>query len=294
MFSEKRVTGGDGPLNLAVGPKTGPPILFLHGVGRLWRDFAGLMTALAPRRQVLALDFRGHGHSARTAGKYLVRDYVRDAVAVLRSIGRPVYVYGHSLGSMVAAAAAAEVPELVRGVVLEDPPFETTGPAIVDGPFLELFRLLQTVSGSQASVRELARHLANQRVSVAGRPEGALLGELRDATSIRFGAACLKLVDPAVWDPVLAGRWLEGYDVPRVLASIKCPTLVLQGDVADGGMVSEEAGRRVEQQIAECLRIRIPRASHLIHNLEAELTLRLVTEFLESIALETADGRHDV
>src|SRR5262249_38326136 len=80
MLSEKQVTGGDGAINLARGPVNGSPLLFLHGVGRAWQDISQMLGALAWRWHVCALDFRGHGRSARTPGKYLVRDYVRDAV----------------------------------------------------------------------------------------------------------------------------------------------------------------------------------------------------------------------
>ena len=49
-------------------------------------------------------------------------DYARDAAAVLRSLREPAVVCGHSLGALVAGVVAAQLPERVRAVVLEDPP----------------------------------------------------------------------------------------------------------------------------------------------------------------------------
>jgi pimeloyl-ACP methyl ester carboxylesterase len=285
MFHDRQVTGGDGLINLAEGPEAGPPLLFLHGVGRSWQDFAALMTPLAARWQVLAIDFRGHGRSDRTPGKYLVRDYVRDAVAVARHIDRPLVLYGHSLGAMVAGAAAAELGAQVRGAILEDPPYHLFAPDSDDTP-IALFTLLRSVSGSALSVSELARHLADSRVPAPGAPEGVRLGDLRDATSIRMGAACLKRVDPTLWDPVLAGHWLSALDATELLPRIKCPVLMLQGNVELGGMVCAAAGDEIERLISDCIRVHWPDAGHLIHNLLPERTLRVVAEFLESIALD--------
>src|SRR5262249_34876855 len=114
-------------LNYASGPVHGPPLLFLHGVLRCWQDFLPLIPALSLRWQVHALDFRGHGRSTPHTFHYRVRDYVEDAEAILlRACSIPAVVCGHSLGAMVALAAAAgpaadRCPALLPG----DPPLAT-------------------------------------------------------------------------------------------------------------------------------------------------------------------------
>ena len=287
MFSERTVSVGDASIHLADGPDGGEPLLFLHGVGRCWQDFVSLAGALASRWHVHAIDFRGHGRSARTPGKYLLVDYARDAVAVVtQTIERPTMLYGHSLGAMAAVAVAAERPELVRGVVLEDPPFDTMSQGIEKTPFFVLFKALRSLSSSPLSVTELARALADVQINPPDRPQPVRLGQARDAASLRFMAACLKRVDPELWAPILDGRWLQGYDTPELLRKIRCPTLLLQGNVAEGGALGEAAAAEVERLIPDCTRIQITRAGHLIHNLQHETTLRLVAPFLESIALD--------
>ncbi len=57
-----------------------------------------------------------------------------------------------------------------------------------------------------------------------------------------MGAACLNRVDPTLWDPGLAGHWLSAMNAREFLPRIKCPVLMLQGDVELGGMVSDTAG----------------------------------------------------
>ena len=103
-------------------PANGPPLLCIHGVGRSWRDFMPLMPAFIPAWSVVAPDLRGHGGSARTPNRYLIRNFLADMTSLLRQLERPAVIYGHSLGAMLAALIAADCPELVVAVIAEDPP----------------------------------------------------------------------------------------------------------------------------------------------------------------------------
>lgn len=46
MFSERFIDTGEVRVRLLSGPDDGPPVLFLHGVSRVARDFAPLFPAL--------------------------------------------------------------------------------------------------------------------------------------------------------------------------------------------------------------------------------------------------------
>jgi pimeloyl-ACP methyl ester carboxylesterase len=54
-----------------------PRIVLLHGVTRQWRDYAGVMPALAAFGPVTALDHRGHGASSHHHASYRVADLWR-------------------------------------------------------------------------------------------------------------------------------------------------------------------------------------------------------------------------
>src|SRR5262245_38718842 len=97
-------------LHYVEGPANGPTLVLLHGVARNGTDWQNLMPELVKEWHVVALDHRGHGESERSAaGDYLVIDYVRDAAAFVREhCRRPMTVFGHSLGAMVALGVAAE------------------------------------------------------------------------------------------------------------------------------------------------------------------------------------------
>lgn len=94
-----------------------PPVAFLHGLSSsrdTWKEVAATLSA---EYQVWTLDFRGHGHSDRTAS-YDLAGYLADARALIKTIGRPTVIAGHSHGDCIAGILAH-----VRGTLVEDPPW---------------------------------------------------------------------------------------------------------------------------------------------------------------------------
>lgn len=271
-------------LNAAVGPPNGPPLVLLHGVTRRWRDFRPLLPDLAFNHQLHGIDLRGHGRSAHQSGHYRVVDYVPDITTYLDAIPKgPVVLLGHSLAGMIAAAVAAEAPDRVRGLILEDPTFDMTGRRIGETMFLSLFRAFLPHAGSDRPVAEIAAALAEAPIGVPGRAGTVRLGDLRDLINLRLSASGLKQLDPDVLTTPLAGRWLDGYDVQRTLSSLRCPTLFLQADPAAGGALPEAYGREIAASIADVAHVRLPGIGHNIHGSAPEAMLRVVLAFLDSL-----------
>ncbi len=271
-------------LNVARGVNEGPPVVLLHGMTRRWQDFTSILPALESRWHVVGVDLRGHGRSGRADGAYRVIDYVADVVELLReTLSEPAILIGHSLGSMVAAAVAAQVPGRVRAVVLEDPTFEMTGGRIAEGSFLDLFQAFEPLAGSNRPLNEIARELAESRIHVPGRIDKVRLGDLRNAVSLLFTASCLRCVDPRAFRSAIAGQWLDGYDVAATLGQIGCPTLMLQGDPAVGGALPDDYALELASHIRGGVHIRIPGVGHNIHAEQPEAMLRLVLPFLSSL-----------
>ncbi len=284
VIDEQTFVGDEVSLNYAEGPAAGPPLVMLHGVLRCWQDFVPLLPSLAWRWQVLALDHRGHGQSERAPGKYYVRDYVRDAVQFVRdAVDEPVVIYGHSLGAMVAAAVAARLPDKVRGIVLEDPPFDTMGARLADTSFHSLFKGYSELVGRGFEVDELSKQLAEMLIGMPGDKRWMRLGDVRDPAALRFLAKCLTKVDPQVLAPIVDGRWLEDYHRGEILDRIKCPALLLQADSSTGGMLPDEDARRITDSIPNCTLVKVLECGHLIHWDRTETTLQIVNAFLESL-----------
>ncbi len=283
MFAESKLQLGSHTLNVAKGPPSGPPLVMLHGVTQKWQTFLPMFPTLIMRWQIHGLDFRGHGASSPADDGYLIVDYVRDAVAVLHELDEPAVIYGHSLGAMVAPAVAAEVPERVRAVVLEDPPLNMLGPKITETTFHSLFTGIQPFVGDTRDVQEIAHDLGQivLRDPITGTE--TLLATTRDPVTLRFMASCLRDVDPNVLTPIVEGRWLERYDIATIYQRLECPTLLIQADVEYGGMLTDEDATEVESIAPDLTRIKVPGIGHNVHWTSSERVLNLVLPFIESI-----------
>ncbi|EHJ92378.1 Serine hydrolase-like protein [Vreelandella boliviensis LC1] len=97
----------------------------LHG----WLDNAASFTRLAPLLvealdiRIVALDFRGHGHSAHApqGGDYALWDYCHDVLDAMEDLGlNQASLIAHSMGAAVACLLAASLPERVERLTLID------------------------------------------------------------------------------------------------------------------------------------------------------------------------------
>ena len=99
------------------------PLLCLPGICRTALDFAALATRHAGTRRVVALDYAGHGESARATDprryrpEALIRD-VLDAMAALHL--HRVALVGTSFGGLAAMAIGTMRPAALAAVVLND------------------------------------------------------------------------------------------------------------------------------------------------------------------------------
>ncbi len=282
MLVEKTVTGGQFLVRAGVSETSAPSLILLHGVTRRWQDFLTFLPALTPRWQIFAPDFFGHGGSNRRPGRYRVIDYAEDFAAFLGTRpAEPVVIYGHSLGALVAVAVAARLPGVVRALVLEDPPAPALFENLRASSFHALFEGMRPLAGDRRPVVEIARSLADVRVPVNGGE--ARLGDLRDATSLRFSARCLADLDPEVLTTLLEERWMEGYDVEPILSAVTCPVLLLRADDQCGGMLPRRTAEEMAARMKDCTLIDLPGTGHLLHWMATETVIRLTVGFLESL-----------
>ena len=144
------IPGAAGPLHVvdlreeSPSPASGSlPIVFVHGMVGHTGFWNAALAASADRRRAIALDLRGHGNSGASRGaEYAVEDCAADVMAVFDALELDaVVLVGHSYGALVAIETAARQPDVVRRLVLVDPPgdFTTVGADVRDGqitPFL--------------------------------------------------------------------------------------------------------------------------------------------------------------
>ncbi|MER7048500.1 alpha/beta fold hydrolase [Streptomyces jumonjinensis] len=104
------------------GEESAPPVVLAHGRGDSGADWALIAERLAATRRVYAPDFGGHGLSD-WPGEYGFEQFRNQLSAFIRGLGLDgVDVIGHSMGAVAAFLLAADEPELVDRLVIEEPP----------------------------------------------------------------------------------------------------------------------------------------------------------------------------
>jgi pimeloyl-ACP methyl ester carboxylesterase len=97
----------------------GPLVVLVPGMGDLRDTYRFLAPALRDAGyRVACTDLRGHGDSDVTFTSYGDVETAGDIVALIEELGSPAVVVGNSMGAGAAALAAAERPDLIRGLVL--------------------------------------------------------------------------------------------------------------------------------------------------------------------------------
>lgn len=136
-FVERQATLPDGTiLNYGEGPDNGPPLLLIHGQQSTWQSYVKVLPELAEQFHVFAVDKHGHGASSKDPAKYTAAAMGADlATFIEQVIGQSVFLSGHSSGGLLSVWLAANAPELVRAVVLEDPPLFATEPGRAQDTF---------------------------------------------------------------------------------------------------------------------------------------------------------------
>jgi pimeloyl-ACP methyl ester carboxylesterase len=270
-FTERFVHTGDVAVNVAEWPTPSPgaPVLVLvHGYGANWHTWGRVVDGLSTEFHLFAIDLRGMGRSGRFGMGSVRQTWADDVASVVATLGdRPVTLIGHSLGGWVAAAVAAQRPELVSRAVLVEP-FSGTS--------------------SQVHIRERGRRQEQRArraelIRSARVPEDlvpAVREQYADAAdgSIERIAKMWFEMDPAleVW---MSRRSKDEGTFDHIFGGIQCPTLIVQGAVDRGGIVPDEESDRLNGLIPDCRVLRWPRVGHSPHIARNHDFIRAVKRF---------------
>ena len=97
---------------------SGPLVLLAHGMGdsrEAYRFVAPRLVAAGYR--VALADLRGCGESSAQWPSYSRTDIAGDLLALIRHLGGPAVLVGHSISGGAATIAAAQGPDVITGVV---------------------------------------------------------------------------------------------------------------------------------------------------------------------------------
>lgn len=158
---EELVALGDGRhINvLTAGPKSAPPIVFLHGLGGSLGTWQLVLGELADRYRLVAIDLPGHGASSAGEADYSVAGLAAAVAQVAAATGiAKATVVGHSLGGAVALALALDHPGLAATLVL------VNSAGLGDGISSELTTLMAGEPGEATARSLLELFYADQRL----------------------------------------------------------------------------------------------------------------------------------
>lgn len=170
-FVERILDTGEVKLHYLMGPNNGIPLVLIPGQGLSIESYQRVLVPLSREFEVFAVDVRGHGKSSWTPGNYTYSSMGRDFSALLQQvIKRPAIVSGNSSGGIIALWLAANVPDMVSGIILEDAPvFSSEWPRLRDGCWV--FRIFkrnaETIGSPQG--RNLAGFFKGMEVPIEGK-----------------------------------------------------------------------------------------------------------------------------
>ena len=175
-----------------------PTLVFLHGTGCDSADWQEVLDRLPAGMRTVCMDFRGHGGSSVPSSAFTLEDLAGDVIELRRRLDlHAAVLVGHSLGGMVAMAAAARCQEIAGLLLLE-------------------------------GWTRLAASAAFTGERFYGRLPPEAVRQIRqkaEATRRRFAAA--------VWDPFW--RSVETFDASPWLARAEIPVLDVYGAMGRDG-----------------------------------------------------------
>jgi len=239
------------------------PVILLHGGGANAHWWDHLAARIASRRQIYALDFRGHGDSEHPEKRF-VGAFNIDLESMLAWLGREdVILIGHSLGAAVALDHASRYAA-TRGIVLVD---LARGGTPGGGRRARLALALRRTYRTRDEAIERFRFLpesghADERIrlyiaerSIQLEPDG------------RFGYK---------FDP----GWFSLPPQPRPdLERVVCPSLLVRG--GDSTLLSSEAATKFISRLACGHLIEIPGAGHHVLIDQPDRLLAVLENFIE-------------
>jgi pimeloyl-ACP methyl ester carboxylesterase len=248
----------------------GEPVVFVHGGVTDFRSWGQQIGPLSQRYHVVAFSRRYHypNSGAEHASEYLATDHRDDLGALIESLGlAPAHIVASSYGAYIALLLAASCPELVRSLVLGEPPVPTLfGPEAIRAMSEQVEPARQAFESGDSE--KAIRTFIDSVVGEGGFdkfPPPARQMMLDNAPEFRLE------VNSSPY------RYFSEFSCEDA-RSINVPTLLLTG---------EESPRflhRMTDELERCLpnteRVMIPHASHGMHNMNPQAYNEAVLAFL--------------
>lgn len=266
---EKQVQVGSVTFNYAEGPDNGPALVLLHAQLLDWYTYSVVLPELSKGFHVYAIDYPGHGKTIVPEGYVMSAENIGNDLGrfIDEVIGTEVYVTGNSSGGLLATYLAANRGDVVKAIILEDPPlFSSEYPAVKTTVANKAFTQSHNALESEDYAGDYLMYWidnSKQFFATYVFPEAEKLIKgmviiyrtfhsdepLEIAfmpVSVQEMLRGLDYYDPTFGAAFYDGTWNEDFNHEEALKKIDCPVLLIQantGYLADGtldGAMSKE------------------------------------------------------
>lgn len=240
-----------------------PVLILLHGVMDNGQGWIPVARDLQERFDVIMTDARGHGKTGGSVEGFSYKLLAADLLALIQALNlEQPYLFGHSMGAMTAAQAAATMREQIHALVLEDPPFMDTAQEM-GAEMLEFFQ----------GILALKNLTPAERLATARK-----YNPLWDEVELEPWAESKVEFDPAVFQYLeRLAPWRE------VLPHITCPLLLVTGDPAAHAIITPEMAQEAKRLCPQTEIIQIAGAGHCVHRDRYTETMPEIREFLKRV-----------
>jgi len=243
-----------------------PQVVLCHGYSDNALCWTRMAQSLESDYDLILVDARCHGQSEAPREGNDTPAMAADLAGIITGLelDQPICA-GHSMGAAYVAYAASRYPQLMRAVILEDPPWRdpVAGQAPLDRDAMALQRRHE-IEVNQAMPFDAL--IAHYREHLSGWPEEAYQ---------RFAQAKREL-DPRILSATLLGRepWRE------TLSGIQCPILVFTGETWRGAIVDEKVMADIMRIHPDTVRVHVPDVGHHIRFRRFDVVEAAIKAFL--------------
>lgn len=264
----------------------GEPLVLIHGSASDYRTWEIQRPVLSGHFRVVTYSRRYHwpNERIRSGQDYSMPEHVADLGALLRSLdAAPAHLVGHSYGGFLALLLAMREPDLVRTLVLMEPPAVTLFVSPKPKPQELLGLFFRRPATALAVFRFGARGIAPATDAARRGDLDAMLrifasATLGDDAFRRLSDARLEQARANLIPEEMLGSGLSPLEETEVM-DVQHPTLLLTGARSPG--VFHRVADRLEEILPRVERRTIPEASHILHEDNAGAFEEAVLPFLK-------------
>lgn len=265
--------------------------VYVHGMGGSSNNWTDLMYLLEPTFPGIALDLPGYGLSEPTPdNKYGVGRNAKSVVDLIRKEGgKPVHLFGNSLGGVTAVAVAARHPELVKSLTLISPAMMTRAVMVkAHGPtaakVLGAKRRADKLGPdafAEAQAREIMRlcYADPNRLPKSRRDD--IVVEVKRRMALSHDAAVNTASARALFEAAAADR---GRSIWRLARQVEAPTFAIYG--TEDKLVPVELAPKAASVFRNGQVTILPDCGHCAQMEHPQVTARLFLQWLATTGTE--------